>query len=78
MSSMEFIIVGMICFSKIDTNSVCVPFEQNPRVEYRKIEKCVKETERTKIKMRKEFNQQGLLVDELIIACVKNPYKSDT
>jgi hypothetical protein len=75
---MEFIIVGMICFSKIDTNSVCLPFEQNPRVEYRKIEECTTETEKMKIKMRKSFNQEGLLVDELIIACVKNPYKSNT
>ena len=75
---MEFIIVGMICFSKIDTNSVCLPFEQNPRVEYRKIEKCTTETEKMKIKMRKQFNKEGLLVDELIIACVKNPYKSNT
>ena len=74
---MEFIIVGMICFSKIDTNSVCVPFEQNPVVIYKSIEKCVRETEKTKIKMRKSFNQEGLLVDELIIACVNNPYKSN-
>lgn len=75
---MEFIIVGMICFSKIDTNSVCLPFEQNPLIEYKKIERCLAHAEKQKIKMRKSFNQQGLLVDELIIACVKNPYKSNT
>ena len=74
---MEFIIVGMICFSKIDTSSMCVPFEQSPVVIYRSIDKCIKQTEKTKIKMRKSFNEQGLLVDELIIACVNNPYKSN-
>ena len=31
-----------------------------------------------KIKLRKIFNEDGLLVDELMIACVKNPYKSET
>ena len=75
---MEFIIVGMICFSKIDTNSVCLPFEQNPRVEYRKLDKCLEDAKKQEIKMRKTFNREGLLVDELIIACVKNPYKSNT
>lgn len=75
---MEFIIVGMICFSKIDTNSVCLPFEQKPRVEYRKLDKCMEEAKKQEIKMRKVFNEDGLLVDELIIACVKNPYKSET
>jgi len=75
---MEFIIVGMICFSKIDTNSICMPFEQSPRVEYRNLDKCIKDTEKQKIKLRKSFNKQGLLVDELIITCVKNPYKSNT
>ena len=75
---MEFIIVGMICFSKIDTNSVCLPFEQNPIIEYRKLDQCLKDAEKQKIKLRKTFNEEGLLVDELIIACVKNPYKSTT
>ena len=75
---MEFIIVGMICFSKIDTNSICMPFEQSPRVEYRNLDKCLEDAEEQKIKLRKTFNQEGLLVDELIIACVKNPYKSET
>ena len=75
---MEFIIVGMICFSKIDTNSICLPFEQSPRVEYRKLDKCLEDAEEHKIKLRKVFNEDGLLVDELIIACVKNPYKSET
>jgi hypothetical protein len=78
MSSMEFIIVGMICFSKIDTNSICMPFEQSPRVEYRNLDKCIEDTEKQKIKLRKSFNEEGLLVDELIITCVKNPYKSET
>jgi hypothetical protein len=75
---MEFIIVGMICFSKIDTNSICMPFEQSPRVEYRNLDKCIKDTEKQKIELRKSFNKEGLLVDELIITCVKNPYKSNT
>ena len=75
---MEFIIVGMICFSKIDTNSICMPFEQSPRVEYLNLDKCLEDTEKQKIRLRKSFNQEGLLVDELIITCVKNPYKSNT
>ena len=75
---MEFIIVGMICFSKIDTNSICMPFEQSPRVEYQNLHKCIKDTEKQKIKLRKSFNKEGLLIDELIITCVKNPYKSNT
>ena len=75
---MEFIIVGMICFSKIDRDSICMPFEQNPRVEYQKLDQCLKDAEKQKMKLRKSFNREGLLVDELIIACVKNPYKSNT
>ena len=75
---MEFIIVGMICFSKIDTNSICMPFEQSPRVEYQNLDQCIEDTEKQKIKLRKSFNKEGLLIDELIITCVKNPYKSNT
>ena len=75
---MEFIIVGMICFSKIDTNSICMPFEQSPRVEYQNLDKCLEDAEKQKMRLRKSFNEEGLLVDELIITCVKNPYKSET
>ena len=55
-----------------------MPFEQSPRVEYRNLDKCIEDTEKQKIRLRKSFNQEGLLVDELIITCVKNPYKSNT
>ena len=75
---MEFIIVGMICFSKIDTDSICMPFEQSPRIEYQKLDQCLEDVEEHKIKLRKVFNEEGLLVDELIVSCVKNPYKSET
>ena len=75
---MEFIIAGIICFSKIDTDSVCLPFEQNPRVEYRNLDKCIEDAEKQKIKLRKSFNEEGLLVDKLTIICVQNPYKSNT
>jgi hypothetical protein len=55
-----------------------MPFEQSPRIEYRKLDKCIEDAEKQKIKLRKSFNKEGLLVDELIITCVKNPYKSNT
>lgn len=74
---MEWIIVGMICFSKIDTDSMCLPFEQNPIVSYKSLDKCMKETERRKTVLRTMFNKEGLLVDELVVACVNNPYKSN-
>ena len=75
---MEFIIVGMICFSKIDTDSICMPFEQSPRVEYQKLDQCLEVAEKQKMILRKSFNSEGLLVDELIVSCVNNPYKSKT
>ena len=74
---MEFIIAGMICFSKEDTDSMCLPFEQKPLVIYRSIEKCTTQTEKIKINLRKKFNKEGFLVDQLIVACLKNPHKSN-
>jgi hypothetical protein len=74
---MDFIIVGIICFSGMDVSRLCLPFEENPIVHYTSVEKCYKETKVIDKQLRKEFLKDKLVVDELIVTCVENPYKKD-
>lgn len=74
---MEFIIVGIICFSGMDVSRLCLPFEESPVVKYTSLEKCYIERKIIDTDIRKKFKKQGLIVDEVIVACVENPYKKD-
>lgn len=75
---MEYVILGMLCFSRIDIIPACVPFEKDPIVHYISKEKCQKEADRLNIELKEAFEKDGFTVHSIETKCVEEKTNKTT